>query len=162
MGFLPSCSHVSTTVWLYHLNFNETPEEKARWELHKALACYFEPILEVTPFKTAAVQLFTTHLINHVEHCWRNHDKQCSPKRFIHRDTLVLANRQKKNGAGTGCHPEGLLRMMANRSRWQKRVNGIFAISIPWWWRSSIFTFYNVFTIWFEKRYEKVQKSFVR
>ena len=30
---------------------NKTQGEKARWELHKNATCYFEQILEVTPYK---------------------------------------------------------------------------------------------------------------
>ena len=36
-----SCSFVSTTVWLHHINFNETHREKDRWELHRDVACCF-------------------------------------------------------------------------------------------------------------------------
>ena len=39
-GILPSCSLVSTTVRLHH--FNETPKEKARWELQKDVAYCFD------------------------------------------------------------------------------------------------------------------------
>ena len=42
------CKRGNTTVWLHHLEFNETPGEKARWELHNDAACYFEQILEAT------------------------------------------------------------------------------------------------------------------
>ena len=38
MGILSNCNHVSTTVWQHH--FDETPGEKARFELHKtATSC---------------------------------------------------------------------------------------------------------------------------
>ena len=31
MGIIPSGNHGSAIVWLHHLDFNETPEEKAKW-----------------------------------------------------------------------------------------------------------------------------------
>ena len=58
MGIFLSYSCISTTVWLYHLNFNKTPGEKASWELYNdAAACCSEQIVEVAPYKTAAAQL---------------------------------------------------------------------------------------------------------
>ena len=54
MGILPGCSCVSTIVWLHHLDFNEIPEEKARWERNKYTVCCFEQILEAAPHKKAA------------------------------------------------------------------------------------------------------------
>ena len=59
MGILLSCSHVSTTVWLHHLDSNKMPEVKACWELHKTVVCCFEQILE------AVVLPLTSHLTNH-------------------------------------------------------------------------------------------------
>ena len=47
--FLPSCGCVSTTVWLHHLDDNETPGEKARRELHNNDRCCSEQILEASP-----------------------------------------------------------------------------------------------------------------
>ena len=55
MRILPSCSYVSTIVWLHNLNSNEASGEKARLELHNNTACYFEQILEAATHKTAAV-----------------------------------------------------------------------------------------------------------
>ena len=43
--------YVCIIVWLHHLNFNETPSEKAKWELFKDAVCYFEQILEAAPYK---------------------------------------------------------------------------------------------------------------
>ena len=45
MGILSSCNHVSTTVWLHHLDFNKTLGEKARWKLLKDTACCFGLVL---------------------------------------------------------------------------------------------------------------------
>ena len=65
MEILPSSSHISTNVWLHHSNFNKILQEKARWEIHKDIACCFEQKLEAAPYKTAAVRPLTTHLTNH-------------------------------------------------------------------------------------------------
>ena len=35
MGIFPSCSDVSSFIWLHHLDLNEAVEEIARLELHK-------------------------------------------------------------------------------------------------------------------------------
>ena len=42
---LPSCSCVSTNVWMHYLDFNEKLGEKIRSELDKDAACCFEQIL---------------------------------------------------------------------------------------------------------------------
>ena len=47
MGILPSCSYVSTTLWLHHLDSNETIGENARWELHEDAVYSFKQILEI-------------------------------------------------------------------------------------------------------------------
>ena len=36
---ITSYSHVSSTVWLNHLDFSKILGEKARWKLHKDAAC---------------------------------------------------------------------------------------------------------------------------
>ena len=38
---LSRCGCVNTTVWMHHLNANDTPGEKARQELHQNATCYF-------------------------------------------------------------------------------------------------------------------------
>ena len=65
MRFLPSCCHVGTTVWMHHLDFNETLGEKASWELNNA-ACSFYQIMETAPNKTVAVQPLASHLTNNM------------------------------------------------------------------------------------------------
>ena len=60
-----SCSHVSTIVWLHHLDLNEMPEEKTRWESHKDTVYHFEQVLEATLYKTPVVWQLTSHLANH-------------------------------------------------------------------------------------------------
>ena len=54
MRSLPSCRYVSTTVWLHHLDCNEKHREKARWEIGKDAAHFFEQILEVALYKRAS------------------------------------------------------------------------------------------------------------
>ena len=65
---------ISTIVWLHHLDSNETFAEKDRWELHKNTVCYSEQILEVAPYKTAAIRPLTSHLTNYLskvnKSCW--------------------------------------------------------------------------------------------
>ena len=65
MKFLPSNGCVSTTVWMHHLDANETHGEKVRWKLHKKATCCFKQILEAIPNKAALVRLLTAHLTNH-------------------------------------------------------------------------------------------------
>ena len=55
----PSILLYGCTTWT-----NETIGEKAWWELHKNVKCFFFQILEATPYKTAVVQPLTSYLIN--------------------------------------------------------------------------------------------------
>ena len=50
---------INITLWLFHLVFNEIPEEKARWKVNKDDACYFEQILQKQPTK----QQLHSHLV---------------------------------------------------------------------------------------------------
>ena len=47
MGFLPRCGCVSTTIWIYHLDANETHQKKARLGLYKNATGCFEQISSV-------------------------------------------------------------------------------------------------------------------
>ena len=80
MRILPSGSHVSTIVWLHHLDLNETRGRNARWELHKDTVNCLEHILEVSLYKTAAVRPLTAHLTSHPskinKSCWAQLEKQ--------------------------------------------------------------------------------------
>ena len=53
MGILPSCSHVSTTVWLHHMNSNKMFGGKDTWKLHKNAIRCSKQILEAALHKTA-------------------------------------------------------------------------------------------------------------
>ena len=68
------CCHVRTIVWLHHLDSNEIHIEKARRELNKNVACYFERILEAASYKAAVIQLLASHLTKHPNKtkkaCW--------------------------------------------------------------------------------------------
>ena len=50
-GILPSCSLVSTIIWLHNQDSTDSLGEKDRWELHKNAVCCFEQILEAAPPK---------------------------------------------------------------------------------------------------------------
>ena len=63
--FFQTGCHVSTIVWLYHLDFNEMCGEKVSWELPKDVVCCFEQILKIRWMK-------------HTRHCWRSKEKLIS------------------------------------------------------------------------------------
>ena len=46
---------VNTTVWMHHLNSNETRVQKASWKLHKIAMCFFDRNQEAGPRKAADV-----------------------------------------------------------------------------------------------------------
>ena len=49
-GIPPSLSCVSTTLWLHHFDSDESPVEKAWWELYEDAIYCFEQILEAAPY----------------------------------------------------------------------------------------------------------------
>ena len=59
-------SFYSLIVSLHHLDYNEMPGEKARYELHTDTACCFEQILLSAPYKKAVIYPLTSHLTNHL------------------------------------------------------------------------------------------------
>ena len=63
--FFQSTRYVCTTVWSYNLDAKEAPGEKVRWELYKNAAHFFEQILEVALYKTAAIWPSTSHLTSY-------------------------------------------------------------------------------------------------
>ena len=65
MRFLPSCNCVHTTIWMNHIDTKKTFSKKSRWELDKNFACCLEQVLGVVLHKTASVQPFASHNINH-------------------------------------------------------------------------------------------------
>ena len=78
------------------------PTEKAKWKLHKDAASWFEQILETAPYKTAAVQPLTFHLLNHPNKIRKIRRVQLGkkeqshkgrpPQEHLHMDTLLLAD----------------------------------------------------------------------
>ena len=65
MGIIPRILLVRTIVRLYHLDSNQMPEEKERWELHKDAACCFQQILKAAHYKIATVRTLTSHFTSH-------------------------------------------------------------------------------------------------
>ena len=62
-----SCGSVNITVWMHHMDANETHWDKARWELEKNAMSSFEQILEATPNETTTVRPLTFHFKNYPE-----------------------------------------------------------------------------------------------
>ena len=107
MGFLPSCSYVSSVIWLHHLDFNKTPWEKGRWELYKDSACCFEQILD----KTAAVQSYLPYKPRRT--CWALRYKE---ELWTHLKKLILSS-----FADTVFYLEDLPRLIVKRERERER-----------------------------------------
>ena len=117
-SILPACRHVSTTVWLYHFDFNKTPWEKARWTLHKDAMCCFEQILEATPNKTVTVEPLASQLKNHPSKtnktCWALLEKQGQTHKqhsSTNRPTIIARSAKtdiQQLCLDSGCHQEDL------------------------------------------------------
>ena len=136
VGILPSCSWVSTIVWLHHWSSNETLGVKASWELHKDATYCFKQILKAAPHKSATVPLYlTNHLINMSKTCWKNKDElmsdvlQWTP---THRHTIV-GWPAKNLLSSTLCRHLMPSRGPANWGEWKERVKPICAISLLSW-----------------------------
>ena len=129
MGILPSCSYVSTTVWVHYMDTNKMHGKKARQEPHKNAMCYFEQILEATPHKTAAVWSLTSHLTNHpskTNKTWETllekqkwtHEQHWPPTHGCASDDQPAKIYIHQLCAGTGCWLEDLSRVMDDQNRW--------------------------------------------
>ena len=98
---IASCSRVSTTAELHHLDFNEMSGEKAWLELRKEDAYCLGQNLKAELYSTATVQLFISHLANHwskTSKTYRKNKDELISDVFdwnIHMDTLVLTYQQK-------------------------------------------------------------------
>ena len=95
IGILPKCGHVSTTVWLHHLNFKKTLQEKDSWELHKDADV--NNSREQKPTKQwlyghlpSISQTIQARWATHAEHSWVMFSHG-----FLHMDIPVLAEPQK-------------------------------------------------------------------
>ena len=128
-GILPSCSCVSTTVWVCH--FNKTLGVKAKWELYKDTACCFEQILEAAPHKTATVQPITYHLTNHQsdeqdlldqQEQTQKHTSVCwSAKTYIHQLCV-----------DTGCNVKDLPRATTSWDRWWESRKSVLSAQLDY------------------------------
>ena len=135
---LLSCSRVCTTVWLHHMDSNQTLGEKVRWEPRKDTVCCFEQILEAAPHKTSAVQPITPpHLANHPIKTGKTarEVRMHSPMddyTWTHRCWLTC----KILYSPTLCGEWTLSRIY--REQWPLGMNlgsvKIRAVSLSWWW----------------------------
>ena len=71
MGILLSCSSVSATVWLHHLELKKCFEKKLDGNYTKMLCVVLNISWKQYPYKTADVGPLTSHLTNHPSKiCW--------------------------------------------------------------------------------------------
>ena len=62
MQFLLSSGCVSSTIWMHHMDADETYKEKARREQHKNDKSYTEQILKATSNETTVVRPITSYI----------------------------------------------------------------------------------------------------
>ena len=81
MGFLPSCDHVSTTVWLYHLDFNKMHGKKLEGNYTRILTAILSKFWKQLPSKQQLYDHLPTVLgivqvvwTKHAEHYLRSKD----------------------------------------------------------------------------------------
>ena len=74
---VPSWNHVSTTVWLHHLDFKKVLGEIEIWELHKAARCSFEQILETELHShlPSILQIIYVRWTRYAGHSWWSWNK---------------------------------------------------------------------------------------
>ena len=113
---------------MYCLNSNETPGEKAWWELHKNAMCCFEQILGEGSHKTATVRPPAFYLTNHPNNpnktCWillvkwgRRH-KRHSPEDSY---TWIHVGRPAKTYISSRYRLEDLPGAIDNRNKWWEK-----------------------------------------
>ena len=127
-----------------HLTSNETPWEKARWELHKTTARRLEQMLGATSHKTAAVRTLTSHhtkqpskmnkaywgrrskdkLISDVFQCTTTHERAS-----VGQPTRIYIY---QFCADTGCSINDLLVAMDHKKRWREKVSKPRAINMTY------------------------------
>ena len=153
----PSCSHISTTIWWHHLNFNKMPGENTWRELNKAAACSFEQIQEVAPFKTAAVRSLASYLTNHsrkmnmLANCWRSKNKH-SPMDSNTWTHHCWPTRKKWNSSAL-CEDWMPSRGLTKSNGWLgwilKKIKGIYSVRTFWWRWCQIHIFaYSFHVVW--------------
>ena len=55
----------NTTIWMHHLDANQTAEEKTRRQLHKNVERNIEQVLASTTHKTPTIRLLASHHENY-------------------------------------------------------------------------------------------------
>ena len=85
---------VSSTVWMHHLDSNETRKEKAVWKLYKYAPCWFKQIIK------AAVRLLASHLTNYPSKNNKTHWTLINSSAtffygFLNTVTLVLSDQKR-------------------------------------------------------------------
>ena len=81
MRLFLNCNHISTCVWLIHLDLSKKLEEKGRCQLHKDAACCFKQILKAEPCKIAAVHPLASHQVRQTRYAgcyWRSKNELIS------------------------------------------------------------------------------------
>ena len=63
--FLPGSGRVDTTVWMHHLDSNQTAGEEAWRQLHKNAASNIEQVLAATSHKAPTIRPPASHHENH-------------------------------------------------------------------------------------------------
>ena len=126
---------LSTTVWLHHIDLNKVLKEKVWWELHKDDACFFEYILEATPYKIVVVWWLTSHLTDYPSKVgWRSKDELMSDVllwTFTHGHTSI--SQPTKTYIDQPCQTlRAILRTYKiDWDGWQETVKGICAVITP-------------------------------
>ena len=80
-SLFPSCSCVSSTIYLHHSDPNKILGEKAKWEIHKNAAWFLSNL------KTAVVRPLTSYLANY-------------PRKTNKLDTAGEVGSQKQRSSG--------------------------------------------------------------
>ena len=145
MRILPSCSWISTIVWLHHLDFYEALGGEVWWKVHKEAVSCSEHIIEA-PHKTSAVWPLTYHHINHPS--LSRHAATCLKSRGEpiieilmlslthghHRVDRLAKIHIHQLCADTGCRLEDLPREMDHRDGFPEIVKKNGATKTSWWW----------------------------
>ena len=115
--FVVCSSRVSTIVWLHNLDFNETTGEKARWVLHKDIACCSKQILQ----NSMATYLPSYKPFKTNKTCWRSKDQLTSdilpwtPTHWHLNIGLCAKTYINQICTDNGCRLEDFLKVMANK-----------------------------------------------
>ena len=137
MGFLLSCSFVSITVWMDHLDANEMHVKKRDGDYTRMIFAVLNKSCKQVP-KTAAIRPLTSHLTNHPiklnKTCWRSNDELISNILL-----WICAHGYASVGqpartyihqlcTDTGCSLEDLPGMIDAKNRWWERGNSVLSV----------------------------------